>query len=216
MSRLKALHRSWAIPCAGQQVYAPRHRAEWLGKLSEAGVRHRAERLYQQLELLQSLRQEARRELLAESRKHPATRVLRKIPYLGPVRVAVLIALLQTPHRFRTKRQLWAYNGLALERHTSAEYRFVAGQLQRLRKPVAIRGLNKNHNHDLKYLFKSAATAASVHPGPFRDFYDTLLAKGMKPLMARLTLARKIAAITLTIWKKGGRFDAEQLKRQAA
>ncbi len=27
--------------------------------------------------------------------------------------------------------------------------------------------------------------------------------------MAHLTLARKIAAITLTIWKKGVRFDAE-------
>jgi len=36
-----------------------------------------------------------------------------------------------------------------------------------------------------------------------------LLAKGMKPEMARLTLARKIAAITLTLWKRGERFDAE-------
>jgi Transposase len=35
MVRLKALYRSWAIPCAGQHVYAPRHRAEWLGKISE-------------------------------------------------------------------------------------------------------------------------------------------------------------------------------------
>jgi hypothetical protein len=43
-----------------------------------------------------------------------------------------------------------------------------------------------------------------------------LLAKGMEPEMARLTLARKIAAITLTLWKKGERFDAEQLKTQAA
>src|SRR5271170_5187375 len=32
MSRLKAIYRSWAIPCAGQQVYAPRYRAEWLAK----------------------------------------------------------------------------------------------------------------------------------------------------------------------------------------
>jgi transposase len=74
----------------------------------------------------------------------------------------------------------------------------------------------KTNNHDLKSLFKSAATMASARPGPFHDFYSALLAKGMKPTMARLTLARKIAAITLTIWKKGERFDAEQLKRQAA
>jgi len=43
MTRLKAIYRSWAIPCAGQQVYAPRHRTEWLAKISEAGVRRRAE-----------------------------------------------------------------------------------------------------------------------------------------------------------------------------
>src|ERR1700681_4546014 len=43
MVRLKALYRSWAIPCTGQQVYAPRRRAEWLEKIAEAGVRRRAE-----------------------------------------------------------------------------------------------------------------------------------------------------------------------------
>ena len=45
--------------------------------------------------------------------------------------------------------------------------------------------------------------------------YQNLVASGMKPARARLTLARKIAAIVLKIWKKGGRFDPEQLKRQA-
>jgi hypothetical protein len=43
MSRVKAIYRSWAIPCTGRQVYAPRHRAEWLGKINEPGVRQRAE-----------------------------------------------------------------------------------------------------------------------------------------------------------------------------
>lgn len=80
----------------------------------------------------------------------------------------------------------------------------------------ALDGLNQNHNHDLKRLFKSTATLASRCSGPFRDFYAALLAKGMKPAMARLTPARKIAAITLILWKKGERFDAGQLKRQAA
>jgi transposase len=216
MNRLKGLYRSWAIPCAGQKVYAPRHRAAWLEKLTQAGVRRRAERLYQQLDHLQPLRQEARRELLAESRKHPASGLLRQIPWLGPVRVALLIALLQTPHRFRTKRQLWAYSGLALETRISGEYRFTGGQLERSKKLPILRGLNANHNHDLKNLFKSTATVASASAGPFQDFYIALLAKGMKPTMARLTLARKIAAITLMIWKKGERFDPGQLKRQAA
>ena len=45
MSRLKAVYRSWAIPCAGRDVYYRRHRDEWLGKITEAGVRRRTEQL---------------------------------------------------------------------------------------------------------------------------------------------------------------------------
>jgi transposase len=41
MNRLKALYRGWGIPCAGTQIYAPRHREEWLNKLPQAGVRRR-------------------------------------------------------------------------------------------------------------------------------------------------------------------------------
>jgi len=192
------------------------HRSEWLGKITEAGVHCRAEFFYQQLDALQALRQQVRRDLLAESRKQSARKLLRQIPSIGPIRAAPLMALIQTPHRFRTKRQLWAYSGLAIETHDSAQYRYVAGQLQRSKKPQQLRGLNRNHNHDLKAIFKGAATKASSGAGPFHDFYQALLTKGMRPSMARLTLARKIAAITLIVWKKGAHFDAEQLKPQAA
>ena len=80
MNRVKALYRSWAIPCAGTQVYAPRHRSEWLGKITEVGVRRRAEHYYQQLDALQALRREVRKDLLVESRKHNASQLLRQGP----------------------------------------------------------------------------------------------------------------------------------------
>src|SRR5437899_307118 len=128
MNLHKALYRSWAIPCAGNEVYAPRHRSEWLSKITEAGVRRRAEHYYQQLDALRSLRQEVRRDLLVESKKHKAWKLLRQIPGIGPIRAALLVALIQTPHRFRTKRHLWSYSGLGLETHDSAQYRVVEGQ----------------------------------------------------------------------------------------
>src|ERR1700716_2786939 len=184
--------------------------------MPQAGVRRRAELLYQQLDGLQGLRRHLRPEFLAESRKQKAAKLLRQIPCIGPIRAARLIALIQTPHRFRTKRQLWTYSGLGLETHDSAQYRVVDGQLQRSKKPVTLRGLNENHNHDLKDIFKGAATRVSSSSGPLRDFYEALLAKGRKPTMARLTLTRKIAAITLIVWKKEVRFDANYLKPQAA
>lgn len=216
MVRVKALYRSWAIPCSGKQVYGVRQRAAWLEKIGEAGVRRRAEFYYQQLDALRSLRQDVRRELLAESAAHKATKRLRQIPSIGPIRAALLMALLQTPHRFRTKRQLWAYSGLGIETHDSGEHRYVDGELRRAKKKASVRGLNRNYNRDLKNLFKGAALQASARPGPLQEFYAALLAKGIRPEMARLTLARKMAAITLTMWKKGVDFDAKQLHRQVA
>ena len=55
-----------------------------------------------------------------------------RFPLWGRFALAVAVALIQTPHRFRTKRQLWAYSGLALETRTSAKYRYVKGQLGRM------------------------------------------------------------------------------------
>jgi hypothetical protein len=54
--------------------------------------------------------------------------------------------------------------------------------------------------------------SASRCAGLLQDVYAGLLSKGMKPDMALLTLPRKIAAITLTLWKQGERSDPEHLK----
>jgi transposase len=99
--------------CSGTTVYATRHRNVWLAKIPKPGVRLRAEPFYQQLDLLRPLHREARRDFAVESHKYPAVKLLRQIPFIGPIRSALLVALLQTPHRFRTKRQQWAYSGFA-------------------------------------------------------------------------------------------------------
>jgi transposase len=216
MRRIKALYRSRAISCAGKRVYGKRHRQQWLEQLRESGMRQRAEWLYEELDWVQELRRKARHAVVEEGRKHAAVKLLRTVPFVGPLRAAVLVARVQTPHRFRTKRQFWTYCGLGLETRSSADYVIEDGQVVRRKKPVFIRGLNLDHNHELKDLFKSAATTASAMEGPFREFYEERIARGMMPAMARLTLARKIAAIALTLWKKGETFQAEYLKPQAA
>jgi transposase len=198
-------------------VYSRRHRQRWLEQLQEAGIHRRAERLYQQLDLLQPLRRQARQDLVAEGRKQGAAARLRKIPFLGPVRVAGLMAVVETPFRFRTKRQLCSCVGLAIETRISGEYQLAAGRVQRTKRRVALRGLNRNHNHELKRLFKSMATEASARPGPWHDWFLAKVNQGMRPEMARLTLARKLAALTLAIWKKGRKYDDdERLKSPAA
>jgi transposase len=107
MNRIKALYRSRAIACSGADVYKPQRRDAWLAKLPGPGARARAERLYSGLDYLAGLRREARKALVAECRRHPACGLLQKVPTLGVVRIAQLIAAVVTPHRFRTKRQFW-------------------------------------------------------------------------------------------------------------
>jgi transposase len=215
MNRIKALYRSWGVACAGKSCYGERQRSQWLAKLPQGGVRQRADQLYQHFDAVHPLLQAARKAMLAESKKHMVCARLKKIPYIGPIRATLLIALIQTAHRFRTKRQLWSYAGLGLVTVASGEYEMVQGKPQRHKTPL-IRGLNPDCNRDLKYVFKSTANRASGGRGPFHDFYENLLAQGMRADMARLTLARKIAAIVLVLWKKGVDFDPQQLKRQEA
>jgi transposase len=114
MQRLKALFRARGIKAPGKRVYHPKNRAEWLGKLPDPGARFRAQVLYAHLDVLRELRPKAKAAMVAEARRDPAGPVLNSIPFLGPVRVALLLATMRTPWRFRTKRHLWAYSGLAV------------------------------------------------------------------------------------------------------
>jgi transposase len=216
MSRLKALFRARGIKAPGQQLYQPAHRAEWLERLTEPGARFRAATLFAQLDPVQALRPPVKQAMLAEARRDPSWGVLRRIPFLGPVRVAQLLATAQTPWRFRTKRHFWAYVGLAVVTRTTAQYEIRDARPVRRQRAPLTRGLNQNHSRVLKNVFKGAATAATVREGALRTWYEARRAQGMREEMARLTLARKLAAVTLHVWKTGDRYDATKLTLSAA
>jgi transposase len=210
MNRIKGMFRARAISCSGMSIYEPSQRSKWLTKLDHAAVRSRAESLYRQLDYLKDLRKEARSEMLAESGRNNASRILRRVPSLGPIWVAQILATVATPYRFRTKRQFWAYCGLAVTTRSSADFEFFQGRLRRRRRPSTARGLNRNYSRRLKNVFKNAAIHSMIHD-PFRQVYERLTANGMRPELARLTLARKIAAVTLAIWKREETFDPKRL-----
>jgi transposase len=210
MARIKAMYRSRGIQTPGRGVYQVKQREQWLSLITDPGVRQRTDWLYEQLDQLTPLRRQAKLAMLAESRKHQAVRLLRTIPQLGPIRSALIVAILDTPHRFRTRRQLWSYSGLAVVTHMSAEYEMKENRVVRSRKPVATRGLNRNCNRVLKDVFIGAATGGGQRE-PYRQYLEGLQKRGMRKEMARLTLARKISSIVLTIWKKGEAFDPKKL-----
>lgn len=213
MLRLKALFRARAIATKGTAIYRASERKQWLGKL-DGGARVRAAALFTQLDVLLELRPPAKAAMLAEARRQPGWKILRSIPYLGPIRVAQLLAIMRTPFRFRTKRNLWPYAGLAVVTRSSSDREFANGRLRKRRRPPMTRGLNPNHNPILKSVFKGAANAASSRPGPLCDYYEASLARGVREELAKVTLARKIASVVLRLWKKGELWDSKKLTMQ--
>jgi len=209
--RLKAIFRGRAIPTPGESIYDAKKAAGQLAGITNSGAAFRARKLLEQIAKINELREESLIEMTREAKRHCAYKVLDALPFIGPVRTAQLIAVMVTPFRFRTKRQLWTMAGLSVVTHSSDDRRIVGGKLVRRKRPPMTRGLNHNHNRTLKNVFLSAASDASVRSGPLKDFFEAMVKRGIAADMARLTLARKIAAYTLRLWKKGGSFDPKKL-----
>jgi hypothetical protein len=158
-------YRSWVIPRSGATVYAPRHRAEWLAKIPQAGPSAGRTVVSATGSTATGAPRSATRPAARESQTS-GRKVTRQIPSIGPIRAALLVALLQTPHRFRTKRQLWAYSGFAIEIFSASgrersffldipfieliDPRAMGFMLQELRRPPPLRrGSGAEHDYSL-------------------------------------------------------------------
>ena len=215
-NRIKGLFRSRGVAVGGVGVYSPRSRDDWLRELP-IKARFRAELLNQQYDALTELRPVAEKEMLGEARKHAIFRVLRTCPGIGDIRTAQMLPIVVTPYRFANKRSFWAYCGLAVVMRTSSDWvRTHEGNW--VRAPVLkTRGLTRNCNRPLKAIFKGAATTVircAKETDPLYSHYRKLLDGDTKPNLAKLTLARQIASIILSMWRSGEVYDPRRLKQQ--
>lgn len=211
-NRLKAVLSSRGLQ-SDSSVYDPDARSQWLKQLP-SGHRELAEWLGRELDELVPLRDEAEEWLHKEAKTHPIIRTLSTAPGLGPIRTAQLVAIVVSPHRFRTSRQFWSYCGFSIVRRSSSDWvreksgQWVRGQVHQTR------GLSRQRQPVLKAIFKGAATTVIMQlpNDPLHASYQRALKAGIKPNLAKLTLARRIAAIVLSMWKHEEVYDPERIK----
>ncbi len=205
-NRLKAIWRSRGIRST-VGVYDPNTRGGWIKRLP-AAHRSLAEGLGQQLDVLEPLREQAERLLLKEAKTHPIIRKIATAPGMGRIRSAQIVAVVATPHRFRTRQQFWSYCGLAIVTRSSADWVYVDGHKER-RQVQQTRGLTRKRNPLLKQVFKGAATTVitQLTDHPLHEGYQRMIDSGIKPNLARVTLARRISAIVLSMWKHQEVYD---------
>jgi transposase len=212
--RLNALYRSRGIqPTA--EIYDPDARETWLSKLPPS---HRplGELLSEQVDRLSQSHQTAETLLLEQAKLTPVTHRLATAPGIGPIRAALLTAIVVTPDRFRTTRQFWSYSGLGIVSHSSSDWMRDKTTNTWTRKPtVQTRGLNRNRQPELKAIFKGAATTIiqQMPNHPLHQDFQRMTDAGIKPNLAKLTLARRIAAATLAMWKNQEDYDPSKTRR---
>jgi transposase len=212
-NRLKGLLRSRGMLRTGNDLYSPELRVRWIEKLPRLH-RRRARLLGDELDRVVDVAEEAETWLLEEAKRTPAVKLVATAPGIGWIRAAEIVATVVSPHRFRSSRHFWSFCGLAVVTAASAEWvRDKTGQWVRRQVPMA-RGLNENRNPLMKCVFKGAALSISrlSEDQPLRQCYDRLLEE-TKPNLARLTIARRIAATVLAMWKNWEVYDPKKQDR---
>lgn len=214
-NRLRALFRARGMQ-ADSDLYETAARSAWIEQLPKER-QELAVLLGKEVDSLVELKATAREWLCREAKEVPVVPLLATAPGIGLVRAVEIVGIVVTPHRFRTKRQFWSYCGLAVVMRSSSDY--VRDGSRFVRKAVLqTRGLNQNRHPALKAVFKGAALTVVTHmpEHPLHKAYQRMLESGTKPNLARVTIARRIAAAVLTMWKHGEVYEAAKHERNIA
>lgn len=216
MNRLKGVFRSRGISTSDGQIFNLKTKDQWLEKLP-LKMRPLASTYYTELDVLLSVREQALKDMLKEAKTHQIFHILQTIPGLGPNRVAEMMPIVITPYRFPNKRMFWTYCGLGVVMRSSSDWVRAADGSWLRANTEKTRGLNLNHNHNLKKIFKGAATTVigqKKPEEPIFQHYLSLLENGTNPNLAKLTIARQIASVTLSVWRSKEKYDAKKLKKK--
>ena len=146
----------------------------------------------------QALREQAAildRQILARAKADATARRLMTVPGVGVVVALAYMAVIDDPARFRRSGSVGAYVGLTPKRHQSGEADW-AGHVSRCGD-----GLLR------AYLFEAAAVLLHRHPRACAlRSWGLALAKRAGMRRAKVAVARKIAVLLHTLWRRGEDF----------
>ncbi|MEW6058273.1 MAG: transposase [Bdellovibrionota bacterium] len=155
-----------------------------------------AQRIFEEMFELEIRKKKYYQEFKENKFNLPVIKNLCSIPGVGPARAHAIAAYISTGHRFENKHKLWSYAKL-IRHHDESD-----GYILRTRTP--------HGRSELKCAFMGAAQKVIVSPAQtgLKAYYTYLLeTKGLDKREANKALARKIAAISLVIMKKGTKYN---------
>lgn len=185
-NRYKSLFRKEGRKVNGKKVYSDESLLEDLERKDFQFV---GGHLYHLLEEMEDSRLKYHVEIKKYCRKFKEIKYLKTLPGIGDIQAAKIVAQTIEPRRFKNKYKYFSYCGLVRHRQTSGERDYGDKKIW--------------GNRVLKCVYKMAAKSALEGDNGFRKYYDYLRSKGTGHKNARNAVSRKIAAISLVLWKRG-------------
>ena len=174
----------------GEKLYADESLLEDLPK---TGDRFIGDQIFGLLAGLEKSRQEYVAEIIRHTKRFKEARYLISIPGIGNIQAAKIISQVVDPGRFADKYKFYSYCGLVRHPKDSGGKSYGTTKIW--------------GNRILKCVYKMAGHSALKGNSRLRLYYDALREKGTKHENAYNAVCRKIAAISLSLWKNSQRYD---------
>lgn len=188
--RYKSLFRKDGNRISGKLLYKDEG---FLKHLKKAEFKFVGRNIYKLLECLNEMRENYKREINRVSKGFKEMRYLKSIPGIKGIQSAKIISQVIDPKRFSKSSKYHSYCGLARYEQESAGEDY---------------GSKKIHgNRMLKCVYKTAAHNVLKGNSGLRKYYDKLRTKGLSDEDASNAVSRKIADISLSVWKNSCKYD---------
>lgn len=196
-NRYKAIFRSQGINQKGAAVYGDE---SFLKDIKKGHARFVGQRVYDIIRVFEEKRKEYVKELAKQQRKFPEIRLLKTIPGIGVIQACKIAAIVVTPDRFENKYKFYSYCGLVKHDKESGG--------QSYGKRCA------HSNRTLKGVFRTAGQTVLRGQSGLRKHYDRLMSKGCHADDAYNSVCRKVASLSLAVWKTGEKYRDDFINTQ--
>lgn len=193
-SRYKSLFRKCGNRIKGESLY---NDESFLEGLKRPDMKFIGSELYHLLEMMEKSRQAYRQEILKQSRRFKEIRLLKTVPGIGPIRAAQIVSQVIDPRRFANKYKYFSYCGLVRHPRESAGEYYGSAKIW--------------GNRILKCVYKMAAHGVLRGNSGLRKHYDRLRTQGLSDKNASNAISRKIAAISLSVWRNNQKYNDKVL-----
>ena len=193
-NRYKSLFRKEGKRFLGEKIYKD---ASLLEGLKRKDFQFVGKQMYSLMERMESSRQEYIVEIKKYVRKFKEIRVLKTLPGIKDIQAAKIVAQVIEPGRFKNKHKYFSYCGLVRHKQISGDRTYGDKKIW--------------GNRTLKCVYKMAANSALKGDNVFKKYYEHLRRNGTGHKNAKNAVSRKIAAISLILWKKNVKFKEEMV-----